>query len=427
MKGKQLSLDILSKEVAKELGRALPKLPKNWKWVRLGDVCEINPSKRELASSNGELQVTFIPMSAVDEVTGTIQSPSVRCLEQVKKGYTYFREGDVLFAKITPCMENGKAAIAIDLVNELGFGSTEFHVIRPSIQITAEWVYHYIRRKSFRELAAKSMTGSVGQQRVPDDFLRSVEVPLPPLEEQKRIAARVEEILSRVEQAKKLREEALKDAEAIMKSALYEVFSRAEERGWQWTSLMQVCRIDCESRNPSVAAPNEEFAYIDISGIESGTGKIREVKKILGKDAPSRARRVIHTNDVIMSTVRPYLKSLAIIPEEYDNQICSTGFAVLSCGQSMLPKYLLYGLFWDGVIDQCNKMMIGAHYPALNSRQVAEIRIPVASIAEQRSIITYLDRLQEKVEMLKQTQSKTKEELEAIIPTVLDRAFRGEL
>ena len=106
---------------------------------------------------------------------------SLRQVAEVEKGYTYFQEGDVLFAKITPCMENGKCAIAKRLVNGIGFGSTEFHVIRPKESVTSEWIYYYLRQETTRKKAKRSMTGSAGQKRVPSLFLQDVEIPLPPL------------------------------------------------------------------------------------------------------------------------------------------------------------------------------------------------------------------------------------------------------
>jgi len=101
--------------------------------------------------------------------------------------------------------------------------------------------------------------------------------------------------------------------------------------GWRWVRLDEVVWINKEKIDPQKEIPDKEFLYIDISSVEGGTGRILEVKKVLGKNAPSRAKRVVHTNDVIMSTVRPYLKSIAIIPEEYDGQICSTGTLRATC------------------------------------------------------------------------------------------------
>jgi type I restriction enzyme S subunit len=92
-------------------------LPEGWKWVRLEECCKINPSKSEVKNLPDNLQVTFVPMTAVNENTGRIENPEIRLLGEVRKGYTYFKEGDVLFAKITPCMENGKSAIARNLIN----------------------------------------------------------------------------------------------------------------------------------------------------------------------------------------------------------------------------------------------------------------------------------------------------------------------
>jgi type I restriction enzyme S subunit len=133
-------------------------------------------------------------MAAVDEVLGVISSAQVKQFREVAKGYTPFRDGDVLFAKITPCMENGKSAIAKQLVGCMGFGSTEFHVLRPSDVITSEYVFWLVRRPAFRSLAAQHFTGTAGQQRVPTSFLENHPCPIPPLPLQNEFAQRVTEI-----------------------------------------------------------------------------------------------------------------------------------------------------------------------------------------------------------------------------------------
>lgn len=195
-----------------------------WGNELLPNVCKINPSKKEISNLPDDLKVTFVPMSSVNEITGSIENPSIRLLKDVRKGYTYFRENDVLFAKITPCMENGKAAVAKNLVNGIGFGSTEFHVIRPSNKILAEWIYYFIRQKSFRELAARNMTGSVGQQRVPEDFLKSVRIPLPPIEEQKQIVSYLNSLQEKVLLLRKHQEETKKELEKIVPVVLDKAF-----------------------------------------------------------------------------------------------------------------------------------------------------------------------------------------------------------
>lgn len=162
-------------------------LPETWAQVRLTEICELNPRLRAEDRPDGDTSVTFVSMSAVDEHNGVINKPETRTFTEVAKGYTSFRERDVLLAKVTPCMENGKAAIARDLENGLGFGSTEFHVLRPTEVVLPEYVFSFIRQKAFRDRAASAFVGTGGLQRVPPDFLSRVKIPLPTLPEQQRI------------------------------------------------------------------------------------------------------------------------------------------------------------------------------------------------------------------------------------------------
>ena len=197
---------------------------KGWKWVRLGEVCEINPSKKEITSISNDLEVSFIPMDAVDEGKGEIVNSEIRKIKEVRKGYTYFKEEDVIFAKITPCMENGKCAIAKNLVNKLGFGSTEFHVIRPLNSVLSEWIWFYLRQQHIREEATKYFTGSVGQQRVPKEFLENLLLPLPPLPEQKRIIAYLDAIQQKAQALQKLQAETEREIERLRETILHKAF-----------------------------------------------------------------------------------------------------------------------------------------------------------------------------------------------------------
>jgi type I restriction enzyme, S subunit len=178
-------------------------LPEGWALVTLSNVCDINPPKPPVDALPPETLVTFVPMPAVDAELGTIANPLSRHFAKVRTGFTAFRDEDVIIAKITPCMENGKAAIACGLLNGLGFGSTEFHVLRPAGAVLPEYVYYLIRQQSFRREAENEMTGSVGQKRVPAAFLETTEIPLPPLAEQKRIVAKVEALLAGVNDARR--------------------------------------------------------------------------------------------------------------------------------------------------------------------------------------------------------------------------------
>ena len=150
---------------------------------KLGDCCVINPKRSKIALSDTDT-VSFVPMPSVSE-EGYLQDVSDAEYGSVKNGFTYFENGDVLFAKITPCMENGKGAIAHDLRNGIGMGSTEFHVLRPlKGRSNSYWLLTLTRLPEFRDRAAHNMSGTGGQQRVRADFLENFMIGLPPIEKQ---------------------------------------------------------------------------------------------------------------------------------------------------------------------------------------------------------------------------------------------------
>jgi type I restriction enzyme S subunit len=199
-------------------------LPAGWRWVKLGEACEINPRRNDITRPDIEA-TSFVPMEAVDAEKGIICEVRARPFAEVKKGYTYFEEGDVLFAKITPCMQNGKHAIAHNLIEGIGFASTEFHVIRPAKGILAEWIHHFVRQPAVLQDATNHFTGAVGQQRVPDDFLESLEIPLPPLDEQRRIAGVLREQMAAVEKARAAAEEESATINALPAALLRRAFN----------------------------------------------------------------------------------------------------------------------------------------------------------------------------------------------------------
>ena len=199
----------------------------NWKKVKLKDVCKINPPKIDTKELPDDLKVSFFPMASLSEITGSMVEYQTRPLKEVKKGFTNFLEGDVVFAKITPCMENGKSAIIPKLVNDIGYGTTEFFVIRCSADISNEYIYHLIRSKKFRDDAKAVMTGAVGQQRVPKDYLENYSLLLPSLDEQREII-RITGLAMDAEQKTVERCESVINSIDIMKKAILAKAFRGE-------------------------------------------------------------------------------------------------------------------------------------------------------------------------------------------------------
>ena len=191
-----------------------------WGMSSLGEICEINPKKSQDARLTNGLLVSFVPMPSVSE-SGDIDATQVKPYDEVKTGFTYFAENDVLFAKITPCMENGKGAIATGLYNGIGFGSTEFHVLRPAKETaTPRWIYTLTVFPQFRIDAASNMTGSAGQRRVPASFLENYRVSVPPLELQNRFAA----FAAEVDKSKVAVQKALDEAQLLFDSLMQKYF-----------------------------------------------------------------------------------------------------------------------------------------------------------------------------------------------------------
>ena len=193
------------------------------KYFPFSEVCDINPSKQEIVELNDGLEVTFLPMLAVSE-TGVILEKKIKILKDVKKGYTFFKNGDVLLAKITPCFENGKKAIVKELKNNIGFGSTEFHVLRPKEEVISEWIYYGVSLEDFRNKAKLQMTGTVGQKRVPKRVLESYAIPIPTKPIQEKIVKEIESRLSICDKLEKTIEESLKKIEYLRQSILKKAF-----------------------------------------------------------------------------------------------------------------------------------------------------------------------------------------------------------
>ena len=258
-----------------------------WPVASLGDVVQINPRVGTDRASS-DLPVSFVPMAAVSERTGSIVSSEVRPFGEVSRGFPIFSENDVLFAKITPCMENGKAAIARNLKNGMGAGSTEFFVLRPTSRILAEYVFHFIRRTSFRATCKANFTGSAGQQRVPKSFLEKVAIPLPPLDEQRRIVG----LLDRAADIRRRADAARAKARAIIPALFLDTFGdpATNSKGWPVSELGRHADVQGGVQvSAKRATLPVELPYLRVANVMRGQLDLTEIKMI--RVTASEARR----------------------------------------------------------------------------------------------------------------------------------------
>ncbi len=154
-------------------------IPEHWNLQRIRFLGKVNPSKSETRKLSSNTLVSFLPMENLG--VGNINLTETRKIEEVREGYTYFRDGDVIVAKITPCFENGKIAVCKNLKNGIGFGTTELHVIRSNNLINYEFLFYCLKSDNFISVGSTRMYGTAGQKRISDDFIKDFKLPLPPL------------------------------------------------------------------------------------------------------------------------------------------------------------------------------------------------------------------------------------------------------
>ena len=196
-------------------------MKERWEMKRLDEVCQIKPPKAEARKRiSTDALVSFVPMEDLGIDKKFFNVVQKKPLSVVSGSYTYFADGDVLLAKITPCFENGKLGIAGALTNGIGFGSSEYIVFRSDGRLRNEWLYYYLSRESFRVEGAKLMSGAVGHKRVPKEFIENYLIPVPPLPEQQRIVALLDEAFAAIAIAKANAEKNLKNARALFDSYL---------------------------------------------------------------------------------------------------------------------------------------------------------------------------------------------------------------
>ena len=198
------------------------------------------------------------------------------------------------------------------------------------------------------------------------------------------------------------------------------------KNGWQTKTLGEVLQRT-KTINP-LKSPDAEFSYIDVSSVSNATFQIEKTQTLRGKDAPSRARRLVKSNDVLFATVRPTLQRIAVVPSHLDNQVCSTGYCVLRPKAGIDHRFVFYSLFTEGFINRMESLQKGASYPAVTDGEVREHVISFPPLAEQRRIVGILDEAFEGIATAKANAEKNLQNARAVFESHLNAVFtqRGE-
>jgi type I restriction enzyme, S subunit len=418
----------------------LGDVPEHWEVLRTRYLLRMNPGKNEISNLDQNIEVDFIPMESVGE-DGSIKLEHKKPIEDVIGGYTYFAEGDVTFAKITPCFENGKGGIMRNLQSNFGFGTTELTVLRINSTLSRDYLYYITISREFRKNGEAWMYGAGGQKRVPDDFVKEFKFCYPPLIEQDAIVAFLDRETNRIDRLidkKKKLIELLKekrttmisravtkglDTSAKLKPSEVEWLGDVPEH-WEVNRLKYQTSINDDTL-PEDTDPDFEILYVDIGSVSPAEGIVKK-EKFLFEDAPSRARRIVKNGDTIVSTVRTYLRAIASIINPEDNLVVSTGFAVIR-PKNIFAGYLSYVLNAPYFIEEVVSRSVGVSYPAIKASMIGEIFIPIPSFTEQQRISNFLDAETVKIDNLVSKVEVAIERLKEYRITLISSAVTGKI
>ncbi|MEM1578039.1 MAG: restriction endonuclease subunit S [Candidatus Pacearchaeota archaeon] len=382
----------------------------SWPRKKLVEVCE--KVKIEKAP------VSIMPYIEIGDID--VETKMIKYKEKgAVKGSIFAPANCLIVSRVRPT----RGAVA--LINKKIAVSSAFTILKPKPFLNLKFLFYCLayNSKFFEYLGLRQKGSNYPSCREKDIF--NFEIPLPPLEIQKRIVARIEELFAKIDKAKELREKAKEETEQIFPSVLQEVFIKNKKK-WGVKNLGEICEKIKQTHPKNIF--KSEFSYIDITSIDPVSKSIISIKKIPVNEAPHRARKLVKEGDTIFATTRPYLKNIAYISKDYDNCIVSTGFCVIRPKKEIAdPLYIFFVVNSDSFVSQILPFQRGASYPAVSDSDVYNSEIPLPPLSEQKKIVDYLDNLREKIEKLKKLQEEQLKDLEELKKSILEKAFAGEL
>jgi len=408
-------------------------MKKGWPTKTLAEVCQIKPPKSEARDKvSASSLVSFLPMEDMGIDVKFVQATQTKPLSAVVGSYTYFADGDVLLAKITPCFENGKLGIADGLKNGIGFGSSEYFVFRPDATVSKEWLYYFLSRETFRVEGAARMSGAVGHKRVSKEFIEDYPIPVPPLAEQQRIVGLLDEAFEGLATAKANAEKNLQNARALFESHLQSVFTQRGP-GWVEKSFSELCDIKHGYAFEGEFFSNEgEYVLLTPGNFyERGGYRDRgEKQKYYMGEIPRDY--VLNEGDLLVAMTEQaagLLGSPILVPESdkfLHNQ--RLGLVTKKPGAAWTNEFFFHVFNTQPVRKAIHASASGVKVRHTSPTKIGEVVVAFpTSLPEQKRIVTTLASLTEETQRLARLYERKHAALEALKKSLLHQAFTGAL
>jgi type I restriction enzyme S subunit len=409
--------------------------------VKLSEVVRINPRNPDVVPAEAD-HVTFVPMAAVEAETGRFNGSETREWSAVKKGYTRFQENDVLVAKITPCMENGKACVARHLQGLVGAGSTEFHVLRPiTSKVEPEWILRFVNQRCVRHEAKRHMSGAVGQQRVPASFYQDLQLPLPDLKTQQELLERLEDHDVKIDAT----ERALFAIQAKLKQARASILKAAVEgrlvetepgptpqsdehtqlpSGWVWSTLgaQFSIHIGATPKRNDPSLWGGEIPWVSSGEIQFN--RITKTKETITQSGLDNTSTQLHPKGTVLLAMigqgRTRGQAAILEIEACTNQNCA---AIRMNDSGCNSKYVYWWLYYR--YDQTRQLGGGNNQQALNKKRVSEISISLPLPEEQNRIVEAIEHRFSILDQVEATVNASLRRCGQLRQAVLKRALEG--
>jgi len=390
--------------------------------LKISDVCVVNPPKK--IDLPGETLISFLPMEAVS-TTGDVELDRNISVENVRN-YSVFRDGDVLFAKITPCMENGKGAVVNGLTNGYGAGSTEFIVLRcDTDKILPEWMYYYLSQAIVRKNLQAKMTGSAGQKRVPPKVLGSQELWAPSIDRQRQIISRIEELLSQLDDGIETLKKCKAQLEIYRQAVLKSVFTNTTNK----RSIREVSEfVTSGSRGWAKYYADAGARFVRITDLTRDGIYLKNDNKqfVLLPDNAEGKRSRLNENDVLVS-ITADLGSIALIPADIGEAYINQHIAMIRFNNPKQGELMAWYLKSDYGQKDLLKNKRGGGKLGLGLDDIRDTPVPILSDSEAESVLEEIDARLSVCYSIEKTVNDSVRGAEAMRQSILKEAFEGRL